>query len=521
MKKTTLFYKAASNIRRFWLPAKRFLQKSGYGFLTSCELTRIAAIHRYTEIRNYRICIFELMTNDAVFPKNFLESLSGEPGFDAENFINIHLNNDSSTSIRLNPFKKSSIKTDGQVPWCAEGYYLDKRPSFTFDPLFHAGCYYVQEASSMFIDHIIKHIRQNEAPITVLDLCAAPGGKSTLINSAINRNDLLVSNEIIKTRVPVLCHNLNRWGAANTIVSNNDPKDFGRLAGFFDIILVDAPCSGSGMFRKDPSAMNEWSEANVNLCHQRQERILADIYPALKEDGYLIYSTCSYSHQENEDILDWLCEEFNMETIRIPIDNTWGIVETASLRKQAWGYRFYPDKVKGEGLFAACLRKKAETAHPSNFKSKNNQKLPAKELDIVKSYINNADDFYFFKVNDDWIAINQEHKDSLDTLQRYLYIKKSGARIGKLMGNNLVPDHELALSIAINKAAVLETALTYEQAIQYLRRENIDIDMNVKGWSLMTFEGHPLGWAKLLPNRVNNYYPKELRILAGQPTKIR
>jgi NOL1/NOP2/fmu family ribosome biogenesis protein len=155
--------------------------------------------------------------------------------------------------------------------------------------------------------------------------------------------------------------------------------------------------------------------------------------------------------------------------------------------------------------------------HPSNFKSKNNQKLSAKELDIVRAYINHADDFYFFKINDDWMAINQQHKDSLDTLQRHLYIKKSGVRIGKLMGNDLVPDHELALSIAINKGVVLQTELTYDQAIQYLRRENIDLAIVDKGWSLMTYEGHPLGWAKLLPNRINNYYPKELRILALAP----
>ncbi|WP_217451924.1 NOL1/NOP2/SUN domain family protein [Mucilaginibacter humi] len=173
------------------------------------------------------------------------------------------------------------------------------RPSFTFDPLFHAGCYYVQEASSMFIAHILKHIKPTD-PVKVLDLCAAPGGKSTLLNSAMTADDLLVANEIIKTRVPILADNLSRWGTANTIVTNNDPKDFNRLTGFFDIILVDAPCSGSGMFRKDPAAMDEWSEANVSLCHQRRERILADVYPALAEDGYLIYSTCSYSHQKTK-----------------------------------------------------------------------------------------------------------------------------------------------------------------------------------------------------------------------------
>ncbi|MGZ3814731.1 MAG: hypothetical protein ACXVJN_23130 [Mucilaginibacter sp.] len=242
--------------------------------------------------------------NDYNFPQNFLNLLAGSPGFDSENFTKAHQISESPTSIRLNPFKISSIKGDSRVPWCNEGFYLDSRPSFTFDPLFHAGCYYVQEASSMFIDHILHYINKDSDGIKVLDLCAAPGGKSTLINSALKSNDLLVANEIIKTRVPVLTDNLTRWGTSNSIVTNNDPKDFGRLKGFFDIILVDAPCSGSGMFRKDPAAMNEWSEANVNLCHQRQERILADIYPSLKEDGYLIYSTCSYSVEENEDILD-------------------------------------------------------------------------------------------------------------------------------------------------------------------------------------------------------------------------
>ena len=458
------------------------------------------------------------MIHGHIFPENFLESLSGEPGFAPEKFTIVHKNAETPTSIRLNPFKISDLKRGDQVPWCPDGYYLDTRPFFTLDPLFHAGCYYVQEASSMFIDHIFKHVRQdNTGPIKVLDLCAAPGGKSTLINSAIGCNDLLVANEIIKTRVPVLCDNLNRWGTANTIVSNNDPRDFSRLTGFFDIILVDAPCSGSGMFRKDPQAMNEWSEGNVNLCHQRQERILADVYPALKEDGYLIYSTCSYSHQENEDILDWLCQEFDMESIRIPINESWGIVESVSDNQKAWGYRFYPNHVKGEGLFAACLKKREPEKQFHFSKSKENQKLPAKELEIVKSYIQEPDNFYFFKVADPWMAIHKEHKPSVELLQKYLYLKKSGTRLGQIMGNELVPDHELALSVYINKDAVLQTELNYEQAIQYLRRENIELNTTDKGWSVMSFEGHPLGWAKLLPNRINNYYPKEIRILAARP----
>ncbi len=453
-----------------------------------------------------------------IFPPNFLQSLAGEPGFDEQNFTNAHQNTDAPTSIRLNPFKKAAIKTGEQVPWCADGYYLDARPSFTFDPLFHAGCYYVQEASSMFIGHILNFIKPDGEPVKILDLCAAPGGKSTLLNSAMGADDLLVANEIIKTRVPILTDNLSRWGTANTIVTNNDPKDFTRLKGFFDIILVDAPCSGSGMFRKDPAAMNEWSEGNVNLCHQRQERILADIYPCLKEGGHLIYSTCSYSHQENEDILDWLCDEFEFESLEIPVNKDWGIVETQSAKQKAWGYRFYPGKVKGEGLFAACLRKTGTQEAMGGFKNKEQQKVVAKELDLIKDYINEPANFYYFKANDDWMAIYRQHIESLNILQRNLYIKKSGVRIGKLAGKDLIPDHELALSIIINKDAVLQTELDKEQAIQYLRRDNIDINTNDKGWSLMNYEGQALGWAKLLPNRINNYYPKEIRILASAPT---
>jgi 16S rRNA C967 or C1407 C5-methylase (RsmB/RsmF family)/NOL1/NOP2/fmu family ribosome biogenesis protein len=451
------------------------------------------------------------------FPPNFLESLSGEPGFDRENFTNAHENSPVPTSIRLNPFKSIGLKTDGQVPWCADGFYLDTRPSFTFDPLFHAGCYYVQEASSMFIGHILKQIKPDGEPVKILDLCAAPGGKSTLLNSAMQPDDLLVANEIIKTRVPVLADNLGRWGTANTIVTNNDPRDFTKLKGLFDIILVDAPCSGSGMFRKDPAAMDEWSEANVSLCHHRQERILADIYPCLKEGGYLIYSTCSYSHQENEDILDWLCDEFEFDSLQVPIDTDWGIVETQSPLNKAWGYRFYPGKVKGEGLFASCLQKTGSQESMGGFKNKEQQKLVGKEIDLIKTYIKDPPDFYYFKVNDDWMAIYKHHIESLNVLARNLYIKKSGVKIGKLAGRDLVPDHELALSLIVNKDAFLETELDKEQAILYLRRENMVLDTTEKGWSLMNFEGFALGWAKLLPNRVNNYYPKEIRIMAPRP----
>ncbi|MES2278199.1 MAG: RNA methyltransferase [Bacteroidota bacterium] len=456
----------------------------------------------------------------ATFPDHFIESLSDALGFDAPNFTNTHQNLPSPTTIRINPYKYHPIYKGVQVPWCANGFYLEQRPSFTFDPLFHAGCYYVQEASSMFIAHILQYIRsENDEAIKVLDLCAAPGGKSTLLSSALKPDDLLVANEIIKTRVPVLTDNLTKWGPSNIIASNNDPKDFGRLKAFFDVVLVDAPCSGSGMFRKDPDAMNEWSEANVNMCHQRQERILADVYPSINTDGHLIYSTCSYSVAENEAVLDWLCAEFDLESVRIPIEQAWGIVESQSDLHKAYGYRFYPGKVQGEGLFAACLRKTGNnSAGASNYKNKNTQKPDYKAIDILKPYIKDADNYYYFKVNDDWLAIDRTHKDAMGILQQHLYIKKSGVRLGALAGKDLIPDHELALSLMINRDAVLNTELTREQAIAYLRRDNIlDLDISQKGWSLMTFENHPLGWAKLLPNRINNYYPKEMRIMSQAP----
>lgn len=452
------------------------------------------------------------------FPPHFLEDLSNAPGFDREKFVKAHEESAAPTSIRINPFKKISLPGTQPVPWCLNAYYLNERPSFTFDPLFHAGSYYVQEASSMFVDTIITQIKPDDA-IKVLDLCAAPGGKSTLLASAINADDLLVANEIIKTRVPILSDNLARWGNANAIVTNNDAKDFARLPGFFDVILVDAPCSGSGMFRKDPAAMDEWSEANVNLCHQRQERILADVYPALKTDGYLIYSTCSYSVEENEQILDWLCETFGFESIPIEISTDWGIVETQSEKHKAWGYRFYPDQVKGEGLFAACLVKRESSGNTSNQKRKF-EKINPKEFAPLKEYVKDTDGYHYFKVGDDWLAIPEVHKDSMFTLQQYLYIRKSGVRIGKMAGKELIPDHEFALSQIIDTGQFLKTELTKEQAIAYLRRDNLDLQLNEKGWSLITYQDQVLGWAKLLGNRINNYYPKEQRILAPMPNLI-
>lgn len=267
-------------------------------------------------------------------PNALLESLQHLTGFDEDAFIAAHEAEKQMTSVRFNPAKtvdQDFIKMDltKNIPWSTNGIYLSKRPSFTLDPLFHAGAYYVQEASSMFLEEVIKQTVNLSAQIKVLDLCAAPGGKSTLLQSLISKESFLVSNEVIKSRVNILSENITKWGASNVLVTNNDPKDFQRLPAYFDVIVVDAPCSGSGLFRKDNEAISEWSPQNVALCCQRQQRILADIKDSLKPGGILIYSTCSYSQSENEDIVSWLVNENRFQSVELSIPSDWGIIKTS------------------------------------------------------------------------------------------------------------------------------------------------------------------------------------------------
>ncbi len=445
-------------------------------------------------------------------PPALIRSLIEKYNIEEEEFITCHESGEQITSVRINPFKPSNLfNSDEQVPWCKNGRYLKQRPSFTADPLFHAGCYYVQEASSMFLEHVMKHTVNLEENLKVLDLCAAPGGKSTLICSLLNKNSLLLANEIIKTRVPVLCDNLNKWGPENTYVSNNDPKDFKRLEGYFDAIIVDAPCSGSGMFRKDPAAINEWSESLVDLCSQRQKRILADVYPALKQNGTLIYSTCSYSKQENEEISDWLCKEFDLSAIQIPLKSEWGILETLSDQQKCFGYRFYPHKVKGEGFFITAFRKNQATAFPHIKRAKENS-INQKNEGLIRRWLKPSKDIRIINLNDEYFAIQSRHEADLQYLQSNLYLKKSGIRIGKIMGKDLVPNHEIALSLILNDE-IPRVNLTREKAISYLKRDELKLETGQRGWVLICYQGHALGWAKMLDNRMNNYFPKEIRIV--------
>jgi NOL1/NOP2/fmu family ribosome biogenesis protein len=277
-------------------------------------------------------------------------------------------------------------------------------------------------------------------------------------------------------------------------------------------MVIDAPCSGSGLFRRDPEAIGEWSETNVQICHQRQQRILADAWPALKQDGLLIYSTCSYSQEENEDILDWMMENLQTSSHRLQKEQHWNIVETISPLRGAYGYRFFPDKVKGEGFFIACMQKKdgGLFSYPGGKKTVL-EKLSKHEEAMAKPYLKEDAALSYFKHNDQAYAFPRTLFNDLAYLRNTLYLKKAGISLGKSSPKELIPDHELALSTIINREIPI-VPVNIEEAIHYLRKEEIKPDISFKGWALVQYQQQSLGWIKILDNRVNNYYPKAWRI---------
>ncbi len=445
-----------------------------------------------------------------MLPALFIESLQGIKGFEQTAFEAIHLSGEQVVSIRINPAKKVERTTNEPVAWCKDAYYLPKRPSFTLDPLFHAGGYYVQEASSMFLWEVLRQtVGDNTSGLKVLDLCAAPGGKSTLLASYF-ADGLVVSNEVIKARASILVENITKWGSANVVVTNSDPSHFSLLVNYFDVIVIDAPCSGSGLFRKDNDAITEWSENNVRLCSQRQERILMDILPCLKQGGKLVYSTCSYSREEDEDVLDRVMESEELWSLPLKLADNWGIVETESEHKGAYGYRFYPYLTKGEGFFIAAFSKK--DGGMEGFYSETKLMAISKiEQETIKSFLPLDGSYSYFKQGDSIKIIAEEWFSSLQALAKLLYIKKAGIEVGTIKGKDVIPHHELAMS-HLNLSGFTALELDEQQALQYLRRQDLFIESTL-GWNLVKHCGLPLGWAKVLPNRMNNYYPQAWRIL--------
>lgn len=416
-------------------------------------------------------------------------------------------------SIRVNPAKE--LEPGSQKPgWSDFGRYLDERPVFTLDPLFHAGAYYVQEASSMFLEQVLKQTVDLSQPLIVLDLSAAPGGKSTHLLSLLSAKSLLISNEVIRSRCNILSENIQKWGYPNVIVSNNDPSDFTKLSGVFDVIVVDAPCSGEGLFRKSPEAMGEWSEDNVALCSARQRRILHDIWPALKQDGVLIYSTCTYNEEENEKNLLAFSKEKSLQSLKVDVDEWNGIQEIRT--GEIFGYQLMPHRVRGEGFFIAAAKKKEETEMFS-FKTKKVLGSPAsKSMDVLRSWIKNSQEYKFVLHQDLIFAFPDRHQKMLEMALSNLRVAYAGVNLATVKHEKLVPEHALAVSTILDADTFPRYEVDREMALRYLRRETIMIPGAVKGIGLVTFQNTPVGWVNVLDNRVNNMYPQEWRIRMSQ-----
>jgi len=445
-----------------------------------------------------------------ILPSDFTARLTHIlPESEHQSFLD-SLQNPPITSIRYNPQKQNHAISEKQtsVNWCKQGYYLPERPSFTEDPTFWAGSYYVQEASSMFLGKVIEHILPKKV-LRVLDLSAAPGGKSTHLLSLISSDSLLVANEIIKNRADILEENLVRWGTSNYLVTQTDSQVWGNLENFFDIIVVDAPCSGEGMFRKEPNAISEWSLGNVNLCAARQKRILSDILPALKPNGFLVYSTCTYNTQENEENLAWLVKNNHFKSIQIPLESSWGVRETT--HEDIFAYRFFPHLLQGEGFFIACLQKLGGGVTQPKTKKNIFNPLPKKQANLLKNWIEAPSAYEFYTYKNQIFLLQEHHTQSISQIASTAYIKHTSLQIGELKQNDFIPSHDLAMSNFVS-SQVNRLELSYEQAMQYLRKQDFSVDVSFKGWCLMQYKGLNLGWAKILPNRINNYYPVHQRV---------
>ena len=424
------------------------------------------------------------------------------------------LHEDPPTTVRINPLKCYFMPRDYEcrVPWCNTGYYLPSRPPFTFDPLLHAGLYYVQEASSMFIHEVLRqHVTE---PCIMLDLCAAPGGKSTAARTILPHGSVLVCNEPVRQRAQVLSENIQKFGHRDVIVTNNYPKDFSKVPLEFNVILADVPCSGEGMFRRDENAIGEWSSENVDRCWKLQRTIVSDIWPKLKPGGLLIYSTCTFNTLENEENIQWICNELGAEVVPVKTRFDWNLTRSLLDGFLMPVYRFIPGITRGEGLFVAVLRKKGEAPLKSADREINKVfSSPHKGAGVSSPWLNG--EFDIFPVGDQVRALPTTPL----MLQAYRAVSKSlkvlhaGITLGTQRGRDLIPDVSLALSAAFNKQLFPCAELTYAQAINYLRGESLTLSPYVPhGFVAVTFHDIPLGFVKNIGTRANNLYPQEWRI---------
>lgn len=420
-------------------------------------------------------------------------------------------------SIRRNPFKPTAedLYADTQpVPWCVTGAYLPNRPSFTSNPLLHAGAFYVQEAASMFIEQAYRAM--DIVPQRVLDLCAAPGGKSTLWRTLLPDDALLVANEPLRQRAQILAENLTKWGHPGVIVTNAYGADFARLEGCFDVVATDVPCSGEGMFRKDEGAVSQWSPGLVEQCVRTGWEIVSDVWPALRTGGYLVYSTCTFNREEDEHQVARICNELGAELVPIPTLEEWGVQGDTTGEEQAV-YHFFPHRTRGEGFFLALLRKTAESpsASPRRARRDRQGNSPvAKGAKAASAWLSESARYKIFATGPDSLsAIPEIHYETMLRLSAHVRMLQAGITLAVQKGHKLIPEHALALSTACAPEAFPRQELDLETALCYLRRETIVLPADApRGYMIVTFKGLPLGFVNNLGNRANNMYPNEWRI---------
>lgn len=422
-------------------------------------------------------------------------------------FLNA-LDEPAPVSIRMNTSKwRGAPKGGRRVPWCTDGYYLPVRPAFTFDPLFHAGCYYVQEAASMFLSHVLwQHVHRS---VTMLDLCAAPGGKTTTALSALPEGSVVVCNEPVPRRAAVLLENVWKWGNENVIVTRNYPADFKCMAGMFDVVLCDAPCSGEGLFRKDSEAVGEWTPGAVDACAALQRSILSDAWLCLKEGGLMIFSTCTYNTEENEKNVRWLCATYGAEPITVDTVAEWGVTGSLLDGFDAPVYRFIPGRTEGEGLFMAVMRRgshndaRPQSALPSPRRTK---------TDCTALLTGERDDWYTFETGSGVTAVPRGMRETLAAAAP-LRLLSAGVPLYNNKGRGTVPAAALALSRRFRRDAFPTADLPYDDAVAYLQRCAVTLPPGTPdGYVAVTYRGMPVGFAKNIGRRANNLYPQEWRI---------
>ena len=449
-------------------------------------------------------------------PVAFTERMREQLGAEEAERLFSALETVSPVAVRLNPAKcgEMGVWSDGEaIEWSKNGRKLKERPSFTLDTAFHAGAYYVQEAASQFIDHIISN--EELQGKRVLDMCSAPGGKTTIYSTAVGEDGLVVANEYVRSRANILADNVRKWGMGNVLVTNNAPEHLAQFEGWFDVVAVDAPCSGEGMFRKEEVAREDWSEEAVKMCVARQLSIVREAWQSLKDGGLFIYSTCTFNDEEDEGVLRTFIEEVGdvfEPSQSVEIKEEWGVVRGEVGAFQT--FRFFPHKTDSEGLFVAVARK----AEPTTQRTPKARKRVMQEVDKatrkeLSAWLQEPENYTYALVADTIYAYRTEQFKAVQALSEGLTAIYSGVAMGQVFKGKLKPDWALSQFVGLERKAVAVAELDEARALDYLRKKDIAVGDMSEGMNLLTHNGRALGFAKKVGVRCNNLYPNSLKIM--------